>query len=102
MYRYLVGPIRTTPIGWYMYRYLVGPIRTTPIGWYRAKWQILVLLSWFVEHMLFMGSSEFPDENEYDHYLSKHGGSTNAFTETEYTCYYFEVNREYLKGALKR
>ncbi|URE23096.1 Peptidase M16 inactive domain, partial [Musa troglodytarum] len=59
-------------------------------------------LAHFLEHMLFMGSSEFPDENEYDHYLSKHGGSTNAFTETEYTCYYFEVNREYLKGALKR
>jgi nardilysin len=56
----------------------------------------------FAEHMLFMGSSEFPDENEYDSYLSKHGGSSNAFTETEYTCYHFEVKREYLKGALDR
>ncbi|PIA59677.1 hypothetical protein AQUCO_00400519v1 [Aquilegia coerulea] len=35
-------------------------------------------------------------------YLSKHGGSSNAFTETEYTCYHFEVNREFLKGALER
>ncbi|KAG0447729.1 hypothetical protein HPP92_028209, partial [Vanilla planifolia] len=52
--------------------------------------------------MLFMGSSGFPDENEYDSFLSEHGGSTNAFTETEYTCYHFEVNREYLKGALER
>lgn len=59
-------------------------------------------LAHFLEHMLFMGSSEFPDENEYDSYLSKHGGSSNAFTETEYTCYHFEVNREYLKGALGR
>ncbi|XP_068634694.1 nardilysin-like [Aristolochia californica] len=59
-------------------------------------------LAHFLEHMLFMGSSEFPDENEYDSYLSKHGGSSNAYTETEYTCYYFEVNREYLKGALDR
>ncbi|KAG9445281.1 hypothetical protein H6P81_016621 [Aristolochia fimbriata] len=59
-------------------------------------------LAHFLEHMLFMGSSEFPDENEYDSYLSKHGGSSNAYTETEYTCYYFEVNREYLEGALKR
>ncbi|KAJ0979208.1 hypothetical protein J5N97_014682 [Dioscorea zingiberensis] len=59
-------------------------------------------LAHFLEHMLFMGSLEFPDENEYDSYLSKHGGLSNAFTETEFTCYYFEVNREYLKGALQR
>ncbi|KAF8397117.1 hypothetical protein HHK36_016024 [Tetracentron sinense] len=59
-------------------------------------------LTHFLEHMLFMGSTEFPDENEYDSYLSKHGGSSNAYTETEHTCYHFEVNREFLKGALKR
>ncbi|WVZ56835.1 hypothetical protein U9M48_007311 [Paspalum notatum var. saurae] len=59
-------------------------------------------LAHFLEHMLFMGSSKFPDENEYDSYLSKHGGASNAFTETEYTCYHFEVKREYLKGALDR
>ncbi|XP_078435815.1 insulinase (Peptidase family M16) family protein [Wolffia australiana] len=59
-------------------------------------------LAHFLEHMLFMGSSEYPDENEYDRYLSKHGGSSNAYTELEYTCYHFEVNREHLKGALQR
>ncbi|XP_010522008.1 PREDICTED: nardilysin-like [Tarenaya hassleriana] len=59
-------------------------------------------LAHFLEHMLFMGSSEFPDENEYDSYLSKHGGSSNAYTEMEHTCYHFEVKREFLKGALKR
>ncbi|MCL7024740.1 hypothetical protein MKW94_013598 [Papaver nudicaule] len=59
-------------------------------------------LAHFLEHMLFMGSAEFPDENEYDSYISKHGGSTNAYTETEHTCYHFEVKREFLKGALKR
>ncbi|RWR80472.1 nardilysin-like protein isoform X1 [Cinnamomum micranthum f. kanehirae] len=59
-------------------------------------------LAHFLEHMLFMGSSKFPDENEYDSYLSKHGGSSNAYTEAEYTCYHFEVNREFLEGALKR
>ncbi|CAA0838104.1 Insulinase (Peptidase family M16) family protein [Striga hermonthica] len=59
-------------------------------------------LAHFLEHMLFMGSTEFPDENEYDSYLSKHGGSSNAYTETEYTCYHFEVKREFLKGALMR
>ncbi|KAI4368936.1 hypothetical protein MLD38_017436 [Melastoma candidum] len=59
-------------------------------------------LAHFLEHMLFMGSGEFPDENEYDSYLSKHGGSSNAYTEAEHTCYHFEVKREFLKGALQR
>jgi hypothetical protein len=38
-------------------------------------------LSHYLEHMLFMGSQQFPDENEYDSFLTKHGGSSNAFTE---------------------
>ncbi|KAF3454806.1 hypothetical protein FNV43_RR05254 [Rhamnella rubrinervis] len=59
-------------------------------------------LAHFLEHMLFMGSTDFPDENEYDSYLSKHGGTSNAYTETEHTCYHFEVKREFLKGALRR
>ncbi|KAH8490560.1 hypothetical protein H0E87_022920 [Populus deltoides] len=59
-------------------------------------------LAHFLEHMLFMGSEEFPDENEYDSFLSKHGGSSNAYTEAEHTCYHFEVKREFLKGALRR
>lgn len=28
-----------------------------------------------------MGSEKYPDENEYDAFLAKHGGSSNAFTE---------------------
>lgn len=28
-----------------------------------------------------MGSAKYPDENEYDVYLNKHGGSSNAYTE---------------------
>ncbi|PRQ34797.1 putative insulysin [Rosa chinensis] len=59
-------------------------------------------LAHFLEHMLFMGSTKFPDENEYASYLSKHGGSSNAYTEAEHTCYYFDVKREFLKGALER
>ncbi|PRQ34900.1 putative nardilysin [Rosa chinensis] len=59
-------------------------------------------LAHFLEHMLFMGSTEFADEKEYDSYLSKHGGCLNAYTEVEHTCYHFEVKREFLKGALTR
>ncbi|XP_016452343.2 nardilysin-like isoform X3 [Nicotiana tabacum] len=35
-------------------------------------------------------------------YLSKRGGCSNAYTETEHTCYHFEVKRDCLKGALRR
>ncbi|XP_065881361.1 nardilysin-like [Euphorbia lathyris] len=59
-------------------------------------------LAHFLEHMLFMGSTDFPDENEYDSYLSKHGGSSNAYTEAEHTCYHFEVKPDFLEGALRR
>jgi nardilysin len=59
-------------------------------------------LAHFLEHMLFMGSSEFPDENEYDTFLSKHGGGSNAFTETEFTCYHFDISPSFLKPALDR
>ena len=38
-------------------------------------------LSHYLEHMLFMGSEKYPDENEYDSFLARHGGSSNAFTE---------------------
>ena len=40
-------------------------------------------LSHFLEHMVFMGSKEFPTESEYDAYLSRHGGASNAWTDTE-------------------
>ena len=38
-------------------------------------------MSHYLEHMLFMGSERFPDENDYDAYLQRHGGSANAYTE---------------------
>ena len=59
-------------------------------------------LAHFLEHMLFMGSEAFPDENEYDAFLSRHGGGSNAFTECEHTCYFFDVHRGSLRGALER
>lgn len=40
-------------------------------------------LSHYLEHMLFMGSKAYPDENDYDAFLTAHGGSSNAFTDYE-------------------
>lgn len=47
--------------------------------------------------MLFMGSTKYPDENEYDSFISKSGGSSNAFTECEYTLYHFDVLPQHLE-----
>ncbi|CAB1097976.1 unnamed protein product [Ectocarpus sp. CCAP 1310/34] len=57
-------------------------------------------LAHYLEHMLFMGSTKYPDENEYDSFISASGGSTNAFTECEYTLYHFDVLPQHLEKAL--
>ena len=57
---------------------------------------------WPTEHLLFMGSEKYPGENEYDVFMSKHGGSNNAYTEAETTTYYFSIPQEHLLGALDR
>eukprot|EP01031_Cornospumella_fuschlensis_P034321 gene34321-41536_t len=48
-------------------------------------------LAHFLEHMLFMGTEKYPTENAYSAYLNNHGGSSNAYTSTENTVYYFDV-----------
>jgi nardilysin len=57
-------------------------------------------LAHFLEHMVFMGSEKYPKENEYDVFVSSHGGSCNAQTEGEYTAYQFDVSAEYFSQTL--
>ena len=57
-------------------------------------------LAHFLEHLLFMGSEKYPEENAYDSFMNKHGGSDNAYTELEYTVYHFEIPQEYLAKGL--
>lgn len=59
-------------------------------------------LAHFLEHMLFLGSKPFPDENEYSRFLSTHGGHSNAFTTATDTTYFFDVAPAHLGGALDR
>ncbi|KAJ3087149.1 hypothetical protein HK102_011718, partial [Quaeritorhiza haematococci] len=59
-------------------------------------------LAHFLEHLLFMGTEKYPVENDYNQYLSEHGGHSNAFTSVENTNYYFEVASDFLEGALDR
>ncbi|CAG8464961.1 16775_t:CDS:10 [Cetraspora pellucida] len=57
-------------------------------------------LAHFCEHLLFMGTKNYPKENEYSEYLTKHNGSSNAYTSIDNTNYYFDVGHEHLEGAL--
>ncbi|KAI4479428.1 hypothetical protein M0804_011213 [Polistes exclamans] len=56
----------------------------------------------FLEHMVFMGSEKYPEENDFDSYITKRGGSDNAATECEQTTFYFEVQEKYLLSSLDR
>ncbi|CAG9574977.1 unnamed protein product [Danaus chrysippus] len=57
-------------------------------------------LAHFCEHMLFLGTQKYPEENEYNKFLSEHGGSSNASTSSDHTTYYFDVLPQHLAKAL--
>jgi len=48
-------------------------------------------LAHFNEHMLFLGSEKYTKEDEFEKFVAKNGGNTNAYTDMEDTNYYFNV-----------
>ena len=59
-------------------------------------------LAHFLEHMLFLGTEKYPDGSEYQRFISQHGGSNNAWTATEHTCFYFDIHHQHFNEALDR
>ena len=59
-------------------------------------------LAHFLEHMLFLGTDQFPDAGEYQQFISDQAGSHNAFTAPEHTNYFFSLDPKALKPALDR
>ena len=59
-------------------------------------------LAHFLEHMLFLGTDPYPDAGEYQAFMSRHGGSHNAFTAYNQTTYFFSINNDALSDALDR
>ncbi|XP_031625679.1 nardilysin-like [Contarinia nasturtii] len=59
-------------------------------------------LAHFLEHMIFMGSEKYPNENEFDQFMQKAGGFDNADTDFDETSFYFETREEFLDDALDR
>jgi len=49
-------------------------------------------LAHFHEHMLFLGTEKYPKEEEYEDFLGRNGGASNAYTDMEDTNYYFNVS----------
>uniref|UniRef100_A0A1Y1M428 Nardilysin n=2 Tax=Photinus pyralis TaxID=7054 RepID=A0A1Y1M428_PHOPY len=59
-------------------------------------------LAHFLEHMVFMGSEKYPEENDFDSFISKHGGFNNASTDYEVTTFHFECFEKHLPTALHK
>lgn len=48
-------------------------------------------LAHFLEHMLFLGTDKYPDEESYNAFLAENGGSSNAYTAPENTNFHFDM-----------
>jgi insulysin len=59
-------------------------------------------LAHYLEHMLFLGTKEFPKPDEYSTYMEMNGGGDNAYTSDEVTNYFFEVDHAAVEGGLHR
>lgn len=59
-------------------------------------------LAHFLEHMLFLGTEPYPEAGEYQAFISRHGGSHNAFTAHQQTTYFFSIDNDAMSGALDR
>lgn len=53
-----------------------------------------------VEHVLFLGSEKYPNENDFRSYVSSNGGFTNAQTFADVTKFFFDILPEKLPKAL--
>ena len=59
-------------------------------------------LAHLCEHMLFMGTERYPKENEYDDFVARNSGYTNAWTSANCTTYYYSISNDAMTGALDR
>jgi predicted Zn-dependent peptidase len=58
-------------------------------------------LSHFLEHMLFRGTSEFPSNLELETAFEAIGGSVNASTDEESTCYFSRVHPDHVAEGVR-
>ena len=54
------------------------------------------------EHLCFMGSEKYPQENGFKQYLTRHGGRSNGSTSLQTTTYQMDILAEHIEPALDR
>ncbi len=59
-------------------------------------------LAHYLEHMLFLGTKEFPIVGSYKKFLSENNGKSNAYTSTNHTNYFLEVRPDKFNEAIHR
>ena len=57
-------------------------------------------LAHFVEHMLFLGTDNYPNGGDFQKFITNHGGHNNAWTGTQHTSYFFDIHHSQLEPAL--
>lgn len=56
----------------------------------------------FLEHMLFLGTKKYPNEDEFMSFVSQGGGQSNAYTFTDRTVYAFSICHDKFLNAVDR
>ncbi len=56
----------------------------------------------FIEHMLFLGNSKYPEESGFTSFVKEHNGKRNAFTSNDHTTYGFSISHDGFKEGLER
>ncbi len=59
-------------------------------------------LAHFLEHMLFIQTEKYPEIDGFQEFIAANGGSSNAYTASDHTNYFFDVRPEGFSEALDR
>lgn len=59
-------------------------------------------LAHLLEHVVFLGSERFPKRDEWEAFLARHGGSSNAVTQECSTAFHYTIQDEFLGESLQR
>lgn len=59
-------------------------------------------LAHYLEHMLFLGTENYPEPNSLQKYVEENAGFANAYTASDHTAYYFQIAADRIDPALDR
>lgn len=59
-------------------------------------------LAHLLEHVIFLGCEEYPEQESFSQFISNHGGSDNGRTSLDYTIFDFSIESNHLYEALYR